>query len=933
MIRMSDPLYLDIVFMRGSTGGFENSLNRASSYFAGHGVHVRYVQMIKTDVSWAVPEVEFVCFDMDPATFQFADGQKRYEELLRQGPFRPSLILAAGWPYTVFIAKGAVVNAGLSVPVGAWPHGDEKQYAETHVGDFGAYKYADVCFALSNQIEADMKKRWPDKTVYRVNNTFDENSICYSGDRNTTRIAYVGRLADIKSVETLLYAMEKTDPCWELDVVGDGFTKDSLVALAKELDLTERVHFRGWSATPWTDVRYCRAFVNASLYEAGPLTVMEALASGMPVLSTPVGFVPDLVTEGENGSILPFRDAGAFADAINALADTPFTAQQAQICRDSVREYSREIAFPDFLQKIREAAGVEKQSSPSKKAFTIPPSFLEDEVREGFFVCGMMKRYWAAQMQVLSEIDRICQRNGIQWYIDSGSLLGAVRHGGFIPWDDDLDIIMMRHDLERFVELARKELPSGWHVADLLTDETFDSPFTRVMNALSISDELKKEEHGCPYPAGVDIFALDGVSPDAETEKTNRKQFKTVCHAGYYLKYEGRQSANLKRLLTEIEQEMQIRIPDDETMEHRLNALMLELNCTVSSENAALLKVWLNNGDIWEFEPSWFSGTVSMPFEFLSVPAPAGYDKVLKQYYGDYRIAVRGTGAHDYPAFRRNEKKLSLELGHNVLRYTIKEEHLDGPRPPSLAGKVEQMTVLLQKTKDMLEQAVLREDPSAVQMLSSTEQLVHKLEVATRAMKRQREVKDVLFLPCRASWWDTMEPLYREACNAPGLQPVIMPVPWRRKHTDGTVSENHDESAFFAERMPVVTKESYPLETMCPAVVVTQFPYDNTGADLEIDTSFHTQYLRSVADCLVYVPPFVPDAPEEKDFAAKAMLRYLVEQPAVVFADKTYIPADALRSAYIEALCEITGEHRRGEWKKRIIGPHDIYYATELVYN
>ena len=70
--------------------------------------------------------------------------------------------------------------------------------------------------------------------------------------------------------------------------------------------------------------------------------------------------------------------------------------------------------------------------------FEYPQDYFEDEIRDGFYVNGFMKRCWAAQMEVLTDIDRVCEKYGIKWYADCGTLLGAVRHGGFIPWDDDV---------------------------------------------------------------------------------------------------------------------------------------------------------------------------------------------------------------------------------------------------------------------------------------------------------------------------------------------------------------------------------------------------------------------------------------------------------------------------------------------------------------
>ena len=79
--------------------------------------------------------------------------------------------------------------------------------------------------------------------------------------------------------------------------------------------------------------------------------------------------------------------------------------------------------------------------------------FYEDEVIEGFYVPAMLKKAWGAQLSVLEETDRICARHNIPYFADWGSLLASIRHSGYIPWDDDLDISMRRKDYERFFEL------------------------------------------------------------------------------------------------------------------------------------------------------------------------------------------------------------------------------------------------------------------------------------------------------------------------------------------------------------------------------------------------------------------------------------------------------------------------------------------------
>lgn len=107
--------------------------------------------------------------------------------------------------------------------------------------------------------------------------------------------------------------------------------------------------------------------------------------------------------------------------------------------------------------------------------------FFEDEVRDGFFVPAEMKHAWAAELEVLSEVDRICKKYNIQYYADWGTLLATVRHEGFIPWDDDLDIVMKREDYKRFLEVAPKELPEGYSVYNYSNHDDFWLFLARVV--------------------------------------------------------------------------------------------------------------------------------------------------------------------------------------------------------------------------------------------------------------------------------------------------------------------------------------------------------------------------------------------------------------------------------------------------------------------
>ncbi len=90
-------------------------------------------------------------------------------------------------------------------------------------------------------------------------------------------------------------------------------------------------------------------------------------------------------------------------------------------------------------------------------------------------------------LEMLIAIDKICRNHNIPYWLDWGTLLGAVRHGGFIPWDDDVDISMMKEDYDRFLTIAPKELPEQFVVQNTKTEKYYPMPFTKIVDVKSKS--------------------------------------------------------------------------------------------------------------------------------------------------------------------------------------------------------------------------------------------------------------------------------------------------------------------------------------------------------------------------------------------------------------------------------------------------------------
>ena len=119
--------------------------------------------------------------------------------------------------------------------------------------------------------------------------------------------------------------------------------------------------------------------------------------------------------------------------------------------------------------EARERLAAWAEASPFPEAPLTLEGFLEEEVRCGYTVSAEMKKLWAVELDLLAEFDRVCKKHGLTYFAFGGTLLGAVRHQGFIPWDDDIDVVMFREDYRRLTQIAAEEFRHPYF---------FQTPFT-----------------------------------------------------------------------------------------------------------------------------------------------------------------------------------------------------------------------------------------------------------------------------------------------------------------------------------------------------------------------------------------------------------------------------------------------------------------------
>lgn len=290
-------------------------------------------------------------------------------------------------------------------------------------------------------------------------------------------------------------------------------------------------------------------------------------------------------------------------------------------------------------------------------------SFFEGETREDFYIRPMVKRAWAAQLEVLQEIDRVCKKHKITYFAEWGTLLGTVRHKGFIPWDDDIDIGMKREDYDRFMYLAPKELSGGMELINSYTNSMYYQVMAVVTNGkkINLKAEYLEKYHGCPYVVGIDIFPQDYVPRNKEDETSQLELLKAANMLIKIWKLEEADAKAKRECLKELEEMTGVIIDESQPVEQQLCQLSDRICAMYTGEEADEISqlCLLASNPNYRLPKECYEQVIEMPFENIMMPVPVGYEQVLRLRYGkDYMIPVKNWGSHVYPFFNPQEEML-----------------------------------------------------------------------------------------------------------------------------------------------------------------------------------------------------------------------------------------------------------------------------------
>ncbi len=252
----------------------------------------------------------------------------------------------------------------------------------------------------------------------------------------------------------------------------------------------------------------------------------------------------------------------------------------------------------------------------------------EEQPRWNSIINGVMRHFIA-----------ICKEHSLTYFCCGGTAIGAVRHHGMIPWDDDVDVFMPRPDYDRFVQIASQQLPDGLELMTPYSKADYPLYFVKLCDSRTTLQE--EVEVPCIYGLYIDIFPIDGAPDDIEQARAMERRFTKTKH-----KLEAISShvsfADYLHLLTQPKEwgrfaRKTLAFFCRQAYRRKLLRQMEAICRQYDYNSSTLVAVYCGSyGPKEVFPKAWLQGQVMFAYEDMEVALPSGYDNYLRQYYGDY---------------------------------------------------------------------------------------------------------------------------------------------------------------------------------------------------------------------------------------------------------------------------------------------------------
>ena len=271
--------------------------------------------------------------------------------------------------------------------------------------------------------------------------------------------------------------------------------------------------------------------------------------------------------------------------------------------------------------------------------------FLEPETRCGFFVDENRKKLWKCMLDMLEMFDGVCRRHGLRYFLFYGSLLGAVRHKGFIPWDDDVDIVMPRSDFDRAQEILRSGLATPYFLQNADTDREYATSFFKIRNSDTAAITPFWVDRHIVVNLGIfiDVHSIDGIPKLRCSSKflnfaRNHMQQVMQAKSRSGVSMPGGARGMIGRAASAL-----LGLGMDKGFVPAISKLanFAKFGTTEKSGITPFFYGYLPPRH--QYPTEWFDEAQEADFEYLRVFLPRRAEELLTAEYGDWRKFVKGT--------------------------------------------------------------------------------------------------------------------------------------------------------------------------------------------------------------------------------------------------------------------------------------------------
>ena len=258
-------------------------------------------------------------------------------------------------------------------------------------------------------------------------------------------------------------------------------------------------------------------------------------------------------------------------------------------------------------------------------------NFLQREIRNEYLVDEQQKKIWKVQLDLYTELKRVCDKYQLKCFPAAGTLLGAVRHDGFIPWDDDLDVAMSRKDFTKLCEVADQEFQEPYFFQYALSDRNYFAGYARLRNSNTTGIVSYFSGHKFNNGMFVDILVYDVIPQDARKLNTLIKRVKIhqlLLNNYYHLN----SSKKTYRLLLPFFSVIKHLISYEDLYDRYVRVCRSYENTDSSRMGLLCIPGFIK----YEATKDGIHNLIPHKFEYTEMMIPNDYDYMLKKAYGDY---------------------------------------------------------------------------------------------------------------------------------------------------------------------------------------------------------------------------------------------------------------------------------------------------------